>query len=162
MDEHGGLGAASGSLSYLAPVPSAFWHVCLSQLNFSEYFYQLFLFLPKNDFLSTKCPFCPSQVAGPVFPSPRPDLARSTFGTGALGRLVRLTSPYGCDLFLSCSASRDCGAQATLGQLGVNVTGSHAQLLGLSLAGQAPGGSPVGTGSSQRHFSGKSDEAAKT
>lgn len=83
-DEHGGLGAASGSLNHLAPAPSLFWHACLSQLNFSEYFYQLFLFLPKNDLLSTKCPFCLSQAAGPVFTGPRADPACSSLGAGAL------------------------------------------------------------------------------
>lgn len=46
--EHGELGAALGSLKGLAPAPSLFWHVCLSQLNFSEYFYQLFFFFAKK------------------------------------------------------------------------------------------------------------------
>ena len=42
------------------------------------------------------------------------------------GQAVRLTSPYGCDPFLAGAASGDCRAQATPGQLGVHVTGSHA------------------------------------
>lgn len=81
-------GATLVSLSCLATA-LLFWHMCLSQLNifFSEYFYQLFLFLPKNDFLSTKCPFSPSQAARPVFTSPRPDPAHSYQDRDALREL---------------------------------------------------------------------------
>lgn len=81
------LGAASGPLNHLAQAPSPFWHRRFSQMNFSEYFYRLFLFLPKNDFLSTKCPFYPSQAARPVRSSPRPDPLHCSLGAGALGGL---------------------------------------------------------------------------
>lgn len=77
------------SVSFCLATALLFWHMCLSQLIFffSKYFYQPFLFLPKNDFLSTKCPFSPSQAARPVFTSPRPDPAHSCQDRGALGEL---------------------------------------------------------------------------
>ena len=140
-------GAASRSLNYLAPAPSLFWHAGLSQLNFSEYSYQLFPFLPKNDFLSTKCPFCPSQAGRPVFTSPRPDPARSCPGAGALGG-CQAPQPAWLGPAPLRGASGDCRARATPGQLGVNVAGSQASWLvvGVSPAWQALGGSPIRTG----------------
>lgn len=109
--EHGGLGAASGSLNRLAPALSLFWHIRFSQLNFSEYFYQLFLFFCQ------KMTSCQQNVLFAQAKEPglfSPGLTQRDPPSVAVG----LRRPHGCDPFLSWwtrdgvlrAGTRGCGS----------------------------------------------------